>query len=147
MSVKVENLEKNMAKITVEVPAERMESAVQASYLRNKNRFSIPGFRKGKAPRKIIEKMYGAGVFYEEAIDEVLPECYEEAAKESGLDIVSDPKYNLESIEPGKLVVFSVEVATRPEVELGDKEGHYIMIKGLIQEEDITIINIYMHPT
>ncbi len=138
VSVKVENLEKNMAKITAEIPADKLEKAVQASYVRNKNRFNIPGFRRGKAPRKIIEKMYGATIFYEEAIEEVLPECYEEAAKESGLDIVSDPKYSLESMEPGQPVVYSVEVATRPEVELGAYKGieltkHTVRIK----KEDI----------
>ena len=123
MSVQVENLEKNMAKLTAEIPAEDFEKAVQASYIRNKNRFTIPGFRRGKAPRKVIERMYGQGIFYEEAINEVLPSAYEAAAKESGLDIVSDPAFSIESIEDGKTVVFSAEVAVRPEVKLGDYKG------------------------
>ena len=138
MSVKVENVEKNVAKIIAEIPVEDMEKALNASYQRNKNRFNVPGFRKGKAPRKIIEKMYGATIFYEEAFEEVLPDAYEAAAKESGLDIVSDPKYGIESMEPGQPVVFTAEVATRPEVELGQYKGieltkHTVRIK----KEDI----------
>lgn len=84
MSVQVENLEKSMAKLTIEVSAEQFEAAMQKAYIKNKGRIQLPGFRKGKAPRAMIEKMYGAGIFYEDAANEIIPEAYEEAAKESG---------------------------------------------------------------
>ena len=99
MSVKVETLEKNMAKLTIEVPAAEVEKAMQGVYLRTKNRFNIPGFRKGKAPRKMIEQMYGKGIFLEDAVNDLLPESYENAAKESGLEIVSQPELGFRSEE------------------------------------------------
>ena len=91
MSVQVENLEKNMAKMTIEVPAEEVTKAIQEAYKRNKSRFNVPGFRRGKVPQKMIEKMYGAGVFYEDAVNIMLPAAYEKACEESGLEIVSRP--------------------------------------------------------
>lgn len=123
MSCKVENLEKNMAKLTIEVSAEEFEAALEKAYQKNKNKISVQGFRKGKAPRSIIEKMYGAGVFYEDAANEVMPEAYEKAAKESGLDIVSRPEIDVVQIEKGQPFIFTAEVAVKPEVELGEYKG------------------------
>ena len=106
MSLQVEKLEKNMAKLTVEVPAEQFEAALKTSYNKNKNKFNIPGFRKGKAPQAMIEKMYGVGVFYEDAVDEAINASYPDAAKESGLEIVSRPSISIEEIEEGKAFVY-----------------------------------------
>ena len=119
MSCKVENLEKNMAKLTIEVSAEEFEKAYQM----NKNKINVQGFRKGKAPRNVIEKMYGAAVFYEDAANELIPDAYAEAAKESGLDIVSRPEIDVVQIEKGKSFIFTAEVAVKPEVELGAYKG------------------------
>ena len=119
MSCKVENLEKNMAKLTIEVSAEEFEKA----YQKNKNSINVQGFRKGKAPRSVIEKMYGAAVFYEDAANELIPDAYAEAAKESGLDIVSRPEIDVVQIEKGKEFIFTAEVAVKPEVELGQYKG------------------------
>ena len=99
MSVQVENLEKSMAKLTIEVSAEQFEAAMQKAYIKNKGRIQLPGFRKGKAPRAMIEKMYGAGIFYEDAANEIIPEAYEEAAKESGLVITSQPEIDVTEVE------------------------------------------------
>ena len=123
MSVTVENLEKSMAKLTVEVSAEEFEKAIQQAYMRQKKDISIPGFRKGKVPRVMIEKMYGPGVFYEDAANIVMPGAYEEAAKESGLDITSSPEIDVTQIEKGKPFIFTATVALRPEVVLGDYKG------------------------
>ena len=123
MSVQVENLEKNTAKLTIEVPAEKFEEAVQHSYNKNKGKFNIPGFRKGKAPFNMIKKMYGVGVFYEDAVDEVIDASYPDAAKESGLDIVSRPSISIEEIEEGKAFVYTAVVAVKPEVTLGEYKG------------------------
>ena len=123
MSVTVENLEKSMAKLTVEVSAEEFEKAMQQAYMRQKKDISIPGFRKGKVPRMMIEKMYGPGVFYEDAANIVMPGAYEEAAKESGLDITSSPEIDVTQIEKGKPFIFTATVALRPEVVLGDYKG------------------------
>ena len=123
MSVTVENLEKSMAKLTVEVSAEEFEKAMQQAYMRQKKDISIPGFRKGKVPRVMIEKMYGPGVFYEDAANIVMPGAYEEAAKESGLDITSSPEIDVTQIEKGKSFIFTATVALRPEVVLGDYKG------------------------
>ena len=123
MSVQVENLEKNTAKLTIEVPAEKFEEAVQHSYNKNKGKFNIPGFRKGKAPFNMIKKMYGVGVFYEDAVDEVIDASYPDAAKESGLEIVSRPSISIEEIEEGKAFVYTAVVAVKPEVTLGEYKG------------------------
>lgn len=123
MSVQVENLEKNMAKLTIEVSAEELEKALQSAYLKQKKNISIPGFRKGKVPRAMIEKMYGAGVFYEDAANALIPQAYSEAARESGLDIVSQPEIHVEQIEKGKSFIFTAEVAVKPEVTLGEYKG------------------------
>ena len=107
MSLQVEKLEKNMAKLTVEVPAEQFEKAIKKAFNKNKNRFNIPGFRKGKAPQAMIEKMYGVGVFYEDAADEAINETYADAMKESELDIVSRPAISIEQIEKGMKLFLS----------------------------------------
>ena len=123
MSVQVENLEKNMAKLTIEVSAEELEKALQGAYLKQKKNISIPGFRKGKVPRAMIEKMYGAGVFYEDAANALIPQAYSEAAEESKLDIVSQPEIHVEQIEKGKPFIFTAEVAVKPDVTLGEYKG------------------------
>ena len=123
MSLQVEKLEKNMAKLTVEVPAEQFEAALKTSYNKNKNKFNIPGFRKGKAPQAMIEKMYGAGVFYEDAVDEAINASYPDAAKESGLEIVSRPEISIEQVEKGKAFIYVASVATKPDVTLGEYKG------------------------
>ena len=138
MSVKVETLEKNMAKLTIEMPAEDVEKAMQAVYARTKNRFVIPGFRKGHAPRKMIEQMYGKGVFLEDAVNDLLPEAYENAAKESGLEIVSQPELSFETIEVGKDVVFTATVAVKPEVTLGEYKGLSVKKQSTeVTDEDV----------
>ncbi len=123
MSVKVENLEKNMAKLTVEVSAAELDNAIEIAYKKNKSRFNIPGFRKGKVPQAMIEKMYGPQVFYEDALDTILNYSYPDAAKESGLEIVSRPEIDVVTLEKGKDVVYTATVATKPPVELGEYKG------------------------
>lgn len=138
MSVQVENLEKNTAKLTIEVPAEKFEEAVQHSYNKNKGKFNIPGFIKGKAPFNMIKKMYGVGVFYEDAVDEVIDASYPDAAKESGLEIVSRPSISIEEIEEGKAFVYTAVVAVKPEVTLGEYKGVEVQkTKSEVTEEDI----------
>lgn len=123
MSVQVENLEKNMAKLTIEVSADDLEKALQAAYLKEKNKISVPGFRKGKVPRAMIEKMYGPEIFYDDAANALIPEAYAKAYDESGLDIVSQPKIDVTQIEKGKAFIFTAEVAVKPEVTLGQYKG------------------------
>lgn len=123
MSYAVENLEKSMAKITITVDADAFEEAMVKSYNKNKKNISIQGFRKGKAPRKMVEKLYGPEVFYEDAANFAIPDAYEEAAKESGLEIVSRPEIDVVEIEKGKDFVFTATVAVKPEVTLGDYKG------------------------
>ena len=123
MSVQVENLEKNMAKLTIEVAAEEVEKAIQAAYLKERGKISIPGFRKGKVPRNMIEKMYGAAIFYEDAANTLIQENYPTAVDESGIDIVSRPTIDVVQIESGKPFIFTAEVAVRPEVKLGKYLG------------------------
>ena len=138
MSVQVENLEKNMAKLTVEVAAEDFEKAVQAAYMKNRNKITIPGFRKGKAPRVMIEKMYGAGFFFEDAAIALILAEYPKAAEESGLDIVSQPEIDVVQIEKGKAFIFTAEVAVKPEVTLGEYKGLEVEISSVeVTEEEI----------
>ncbi len=138
MSVKVETLEKNMAKLTIEVPAAEVESAMQAVYLRRKSRIDVPGFRKGKAPRHMVEKLYGRGIFLEDAVNDVMPSAYEKAAKESGLEIVSRPEIGFEQVEPGKDLIFTAEVAVKPEVTLGEYKGLSVPKTEVnVTEEDV----------
>ena len=124
MNFKVENLEeKNMVKLIIEASDEEFEKGIQAAYIKNRSKIAIPGFRKGKAPRNIIEKMYGKEVFFEDGANEIVGELYEKAAKESGLDIVSQPSIEAVTLEAGKPFVFSAEIAVKPEVTLGEYKG------------------------
>ena len=123
MSLQVEKMEKNMAKLTIEVSAEDLDKAMQNAYQKAKGRISIPGFRKGKAPRKMIEQMYGKGVFLEDAANALIPEHYSKALAECDLEIVSQPKIDVTQVEPGKPFIFTAEVAIKPEVTLGDYKG------------------------
>ncbi len=123
MSFQVEDLGKNMVKLTIEATAEDFEKALDKVYHKNKGKINVQGFRKGKAPRSIIEKMYGAGVFYEDAANEIIPEAYEQAAKESGLEIVARPSIEVVQIEKGKNFIFTAEVAVKPTVVLGQYKG------------------------
>lgn len=138
MSVQVEKLEKNMAKLTIEVPAEEVEKALQNSFLKNKNRISVPGFRKGKVPRQMIEKMYGPEIFYEDAVNEMIPDAYEKAAEECGEDIVSSPSIDVTQIEKGKPFIFTAEVALKPDVKLGKYKGVEIeKVDASVTDEDV----------
>ena len=123
MSLQVEKMEKNMAKLTIEVSAEELEKALQGAYNKQKGQISVPGFRKGKVPRHMIEKMYGAAIFYDDAANALIPEAYSKAYDESGLEIVSQPKIEVVQIEKGKPFIFTAEVATKPEVTLGEYKG------------------------
>lgn len=123
MSVQVEKLEKNMAKLTIEVSSEEFENAIAKAYKKNKNKISMPGFRKGKAPRAMIEKMYGKGIFYEDAANSIIPDAYADAAKESELEIVAQPEIDVTQIESGKPFIFTATVALKPEVTLGEYKG------------------------
>ena len=139
MNVTVEKLEKGMAKLTITVTADVVAAAEDKVYKRQKSQISIPGFRKGKAPKKIIEKMYGEGVFLSDAINDVINETYPDAVKECGEEIVSNPKIDLSQAEPGKDLIYTAEVALKPEVKLGKYKG--VEIEKLeapkVSEEDI----------
>ena len=138
MSLQVEKLEKNMAKLTIEASAEDFEKAIQKVYLKARGRINIPGFRKGKAPRKLIEKMYGTGVFYEDAANDLIPTAYAEALKDCDLEIVSRPEINVTQIESGKPFIFTAEVAVKPEVTLGEYKGVEVEKSDVeVTEEDI----------
>lgn len=124
MSFKVEQMEeKNVVKLVIEATAEEFEAGLNTAYNKSKNKINVPGFRKGKAPRKMIEKLYGAEIFYEDAANAIIPDAYASAATESELDIVSQPKINVVQLESGKPFIFEAEVAVRPEVELGQYKG------------------------
>ena len=123
MSLQVEKLEKNMAKLTVEVSAEQFEAALKTSYNKNKKKFNIPGFRQGKAPQAMIEKMYGASVLYEDAANAIIDDTYAQMLDESGLDIVSRPEIDVEQIEKSKPFIYTAVVAIKPEVTLGEYKG------------------------
>ncbi len=123
MSVQVENLEKNVVKLTIEVPAEEVEKALNAAYLKERNKISVPGFRKGKVPRAMIEKMYGPEIFYEEAANNLMQNSYPAAVEESGVDVVSRPTVDVVQIEKGKAFIYTAEVAVKPEVKLGKYKG------------------------
>lgn len=138
MSLQVEKLEKNMAKLTVEVPAEQFEAALKTSYNKNKNRFNVPGFRKGKVPQAMIEKMYGPGVLYEDAAEEAIDATYADAMKESGLTIVSRPEISIDQIEKGKPFIYTAMVALKPEVTLGEYKGIEVeKAKPEVTDEDV----------
>ena len=137
MAVKTESVEKNLVKLTFEVSADEFEKACNAAYRKNVGRFNINGYRKGKAPRAIIEKLY-PGVFYDEAINAVLPAAYEAAVKESGLDVVARPEIDVEDIKKGEPVVFTALVTTKPEVKLGQYKGVEVdKIDATVTDEDV----------
>lgn len=123
MSLQVEKLEHNMAKLTIEVAAEEVEKAIQAAYLKQRGKISLSGFRKGKVPRQMLEKMYGAEIFYEDAINRMIPTAYSQAYDECELDIVSQPEVDVVQMEKGKPFIFTAEVAVKPEVKLGEYKG------------------------
>ena len=123
MSLQVEKLEKNMAKLTIEVGADELDKAIESAYQKQKGKISIPGFRKGKVPRQVVEKMYGKEVFYEDAANILIPDAYEKALDECEEDIVSSPKIDVTQIEAGKPFIFTAEVALKPEVKLGKYKG------------------------
>ncbi len=138
MSLQVEKLEHNMAKLTIEVPAEELEKALETAYQKNKNKISVPGFRKGKVPRNMIEKMYGPAIFYEDAANELIPDAYEKALDECEEEIVSAPKIDVTQIEKGKDFIFTAEVAVKPEVTLGKYKGIKVEEADLaVTEEEI----------
>lgn len=138
MSLQVEKLEKNMAKLTVEVPAEEFDKALTAAYNKNKGKFNIPGFRKGKAPQAMVEKMYGAGILYEDAVNEALDATYGDAAEESGLEIVSRPEISVVQVEKGQNLIYTATVAVKPEVTLGEYKGIEVTkASAEVTEEDI----------
>ncbi len=142
MSVQVENLEKNMAKLTIEVPAEEVTKAIGEAYKKNKSKFNVPGFRKGHVPQKMIEKMYGAGIFYEDAVNMLLPGAYAKACDESGLDIVSRPEIDVTQIEAGKSMIFTATVAVKPEVTLGQYKGVEVAKQEVIVTDDDVMAEI-----
>ena len=138
MSLQVEKLEKNMAKLTIETSAEELEKAIEKAYQKQKKQISIPGFRKGKVPRQMVEKMYGKEVFYEDAANELIPDAYDKAMEECEEDIVSSPKIEVTQIEAGKPFVFTALVALKPEVKLGKYKGVKIdKIDTEVTEEEV----------
>ena len=138
MSLQVEKLDGGMAKLTIEVPAEELEKAIETAYQKNKNRISIPGFRKGKAPRRMIEQMYGKEMFYEDAANALIPEAYEKALDDCTEDIVSAPKVDVVQIEAGKPFIFTAEVALKPEVTLGKYKGVQVAASDLtVTDEEV----------
>ena len=138
MNLQVEKLEKNTAKLTIEVPAEQFDKAIMNAYNKSKAKFNIPGFRKGKAPFHMIKKMYGVGVFFEDAVNEVMEATYPEAAKESGLEIVSRPTVDVEQIEEGKNLIYTATVAVKPEVTLGEYKGVEVQkVKAEVTDADV----------
>ncbi len=138
MSLQVEKLEKNMAKLTIEVSAEEFSKAVTAAYQKNKNRISVPGFRKGKVPKNVIEKMYGKEIFYEDAANAVIPDAYAKALDECTETIVSAPKVDVVEMEEGKPFIFTAEVALKPEVTLGAYKGVEVKkIETAVTDEEI----------
>ena len=138
MSLQGEKLEKNMAKLTIEVPAEEFDAAIKNAYNKNKNKFSIPGFRKGKAPLAMLEKMYGAGIFYEDAANEVIDASYPKVAEESKEEIVSTPEIKVTQIEKGKAFIYEATVALKPEVTLGEYKGVEVKkAEAVVTDEDV----------
>ena len=138
MSLQVEKLEKNMAKLTIEVPAEEFDAAIKNAYNKNKNKFCSPGFRKGKAQSAMLEKMYGAGIFYEDAANEVIDASYPKAAEESKEEIVSTPEIKVTQIEKGKAFIYEATVALKPEVTLGEYKGVEVKkAEAVVTDEDV----------
>lgn len=139
MSLQVEKLEKNMAKLTIEVSAEELEKAIEGAYQKNKNKISVPGFRKGKAPRKMLEQMYGKNLFYEDAANDLIPDAYDAALEECTEEIVSAPKIAVVQLEAGQPFIFTAEVALKPEVTLGEYKGVAVdKVDTEVSEEEVT---------
>ncbi|HCL04050.1 MAG TPA: trigger factor [Lachnoclostridium phytofermentans] len=136
MSFKVEDLGKNMVKLTIEATAEDFDKAIEQAYQKNKGKMNVQGFRKGKAPRAIIEKMYGVGVFYEDAANFIIPEAYEKAIEESKLDVVARPEIDVVQVEKGQPFIFTAEVAVKPEVTLGAYKGVEVSKSDIVVAED-----------
>lgn len=138
MSLQVEKLEKNMAKLTIEASAEDFEAAIEKAYLKNKGSITLPGFRKGKAPRKMIEKMYGVGIFFEDVANMLIPDAYAKEVDDCDLEIVSQPEIDVVQIEAGKPFIFTAEVALKPEVTLGEYKGIEVEKQSVeVTEEEI----------
>ncbi|MBQ6814734.1 MAG: trigger factor [Lachnospiraceae bacterium] len=139
MSLQVEKLEKNMAKLTIEVSAEEFDKALEQAYQKNKGKINLPGFRKGKAPRQMIEKMYGVGVFYEDAANIIIPDAYaKEVSACTEIEVVSQPDIDVVQIEKGKPFIFTAEVALKPEVELGNYKGIKVEVAAPeVKDEDV----------
>ncbi|MGN0181881.1 MAG: trigger factor [Candidatus Ornithomonoglobus sp.] len=138
MAVKCEEVEKNLSKLTFEVSAEEFDKAIDRAYNKNKSKFNIPGFRKGKAPKAVVYKMYGKAAFYDEALNDLLPEAYEAALKESGLEVVARPEFDVEEIKEGEPVVYTALVTTKPEVKLGEYKGIKVAkIDYTVSDEDV----------
>ena len=138
MAVKCEEVEKNLQKLTFEVSVDDFEKAIDRAYKKNKNKFNIPGFRKGKAPKAIVIKNYTKAVFYDDALNDVLPDAYEAALKESGLDVVARPEFDVEEIKDGEPDVFTALVTTKPEVKLGDYKGIEVeKVDYTVTDEDV----------
>ena len=139
MSLQVEKLGNNMARLTIEVSAEELEKAIEGAYLKNKNKISVPGFRKGKAPRKMLEQIYGRELFYEDAANALIPDAYESAYDECDEEIVSSPKIDVVQLEAGKPFIFTADVAVKPEVTLGQYKGVQVKKQDTeVTEEEIT---------
>ena len=138
MNLQVEKLEKNMVKLVIETSAEEFEVAIEKAYQKNKGKISVQGFRKGKTPRAVIEKMYGPAIFFEDAANIIIPEAYEKAAKESGLDIVSRPEIDVTQIGKGQSFIFTVTVAVKPEVTLGEYKGLKVAkVESTVTDEEV----------
>ncbi len=138
MNTNVEKLENSMVKLTIEVDEAMFEAGLQKAYLKNRGQITIQGFRKGRAPRKLIEKQYGVGVFYEDAANAIIPEAYDEAVKETELEVMSRPNIDVTQIEVGKPFIFTAEVAVKPEVTLGDYKGLEVEVESAeVTEEDV----------
>lgn len=139
MSLQVEKLDNSMALLTIEVPAEELEKAIEGVYRKSKNKLSVPGFRKGKAPRKMIEQVYGKEIFYEDAANDLIPDAYEKALEECGEDVVSSPKIDITQVEAGKPFIFTAKVALKPEVALGCYKGVKVDKADLeVTEDEVT---------
>ncbi|TCK90601.1 trigger factor [Natranaerovirga hydrolytica] len=138
MNVNVEQLEKSMVKLTIEVDADRFEEGLKKAYNKNKGQISLPGFRKGKVPRAMIEKNYGPGIFYEDAANDIIPEAYDKAVQEQDLEIVSRPDVDVEQIEKGKSFIFTATVAVKPEIELGEYKNIEVeKVEAEVTDEEI----------
>ncbi|GMQ62311.1 trigger factor [Vallitalea maricola] len=139
MNVNVETLEKSMVKLTIEVDADRFEEGMKHAYNKNKSKITVPGFRKGKVPRQLIEKTYGAEIFYEDAVNYIIPEAYDKAIEENNLEVVSRPEVDVQQVEKGKSMIFTAEVAVKPEVTLGEYKNIEVEKNNIeVTDEDIT---------